>query len=752
MFVATLLLAQSAHSDESQSGLGSSITISGQLYEAVLVSDDASAELLEVLPELVESANLELSRQLREDLRFSAESLIPLANYLNYLYPELDRGAPQTLLSVELGETQLDQLLNLYFELLEERLPSDTDRQSYLEGMGFDYTDYLARRLSEQLQQIGECYAVKQAGGNARLEIYESPEACAGGPTGQTIWVNKMQLADTDDVAMDREQVAEVLENGREEYMGDPEQGIVGYPVESLLGLAQTLGDVYAASGYSDTFSTETKLPLMQQLELTRRSRGISFDQLKSIALELQTYLRRQGYFLANAYIPRQDFQAGTGVVSVGVSFGTLGDVALLNEDNVRYSSDVLLDPFRDYMGEMVTRDIYSAYFAVNDLPGVRIRSGLFEPGDEPGETRLVLDVEEDRFRFSLATDNFGSDFTGAERAILAVDWYSPLGRGDSFSAGILQSINPADSTFGFANYSIPLFDIAHEIAFAWDTHEYDSIDSRLGSEVLIHGEVESLYLGYNYKWKRSKGLNVQFGLRAFQKQSDTSVQLAAGGNTQISNQETDVRGALISTGGDILLRSSRSIVGWQASLLYGEQPDASNFRIADEYTRFAVDSKAITVLPWGPGADISHLSVRFVGAYSGDILQSFEQTPLGGPFGVRAFKSYDFTADTLAFLNMEWRVDVGQHLFGSLSDQNTLRLGVFAEAGYGEANGFDIAADSTADMSAYGLLLSYRWRENFSVETSLAFPGHSSSSDDFTNDFTDDDYNFLFDVRYIFY
>jgi hemolysin activation/secretion protein len=315
-----------------------------------------------------------------------------------------------------------------------------------------------------------------------------------------------------------------------------------------------------------------------------------------------------------------------------------------------------------------------------------------------------------------------------------------------------LQSIDPNDSTFGFANYSIPLFNIAHELAFAWDSHEYDSIDSRLGSQVLIHGEVDSFYFGYNYKWRRSKGLNVQFGLRGFEKQSDTSVDLPSGGNTQISKQKTDVKGALISSGGDVLLRRSRTIVGWQASLLYGEQDDASNFRIADDYTRFALDSKSITVLPWGPGADISHLSVRFVGAYSDDLLPSFEQTPLGGPFGVRAYKSHDFTADTMAFLNLEWRVEVGQHLFGSLADDNSLRLGVFAEAGYGEANGFDTADDSSVDLSAYGLLLSYRWRESFTVEASLAFPGHDSTSDDFTGEITDDDYNFLFDVRYVFY
>ena len=147
-----------------QLGFSTSITISGQIYEAELVPEDEAVEAMDGLRELVETANMELTTQLREDLRFSRGSLSPLADYLNYLYPELDLGAPETLLSIELSETQLDRLLNLYFELLEERLPADSDRHSYLEGMGFSYTDFLARRLSEQLQQIGECFAVKKEG------------------------------------------------------------------------------------------------------------------------------------------------------------------------------------------------------------------------------------------------------------------------------------------------------------------------------------------------------------------------------------------------------------------------------------------------------------------------------------------------------------------------------------------------------------------------------------------------------------
>jgi len=727
------------------------LSASGEAYRADVRVDEAAAPAGDLLPALIDQANRELAGQLVDDVRFGRDDLEPLADYLNLLFPELDLGAPASLLATSLNEAQLDLLLNLYFTLLDSALPTDSSRSAYLADMGFAYPEYLARRLSELYQADGECFAARAAEDSAAVRVIESPEACAGAPGDQTIWVNRIAPPDLGEAGIAETEVNELLESSRQRYMGDPYAGVGGYPIENLLGLVSALERVYSDSGTTLVESSASSDALMQQLDLMRRSRGMSFEELKSVSLDLQNYLRREGYFLANVYIPRQDFRKATGEVELAVSFGTLGEVTLRNGDTLHNSDEMLLAPFSEYLGGNVSRDIYSAYFEVNDIPGVRITSGLFEPGDNPGETRLVLDVEEQRYQFSLAADNYGSEFTGQERVIATADWYSPLGRGDKFTAGVLQSIDPADSTFGFASYNLPIFSLDHELAISYDAHSYDSVDGRLGNQVLIEGEVESLYAGYDYKWMRSKGLNLRIGFRAFDKQSDTQVRLPLGqGANQVSDQTTDVQGGLIATDGDILMPASRTILGWQASVLYGEQDESGSNSFAEDYTRLSLEWKALTVLPWGPGADISHLAVRFVGAYSDDFLPSFEQTPLGGPFGVRAYESNDFTADTMALLSMDWSVDVGQHLFGDLAGQNDLKVGMFAEAAWGEANGFGSADDSTAELSAYGLLMTYRWRDKLTIDVSLALPGHDSVSDDFSGEISDDDYTALFDIRYL--
>jgi len=135
-----------------------SLSASGEAYRAdVRVDGEAAADL----PALIERANAELAEQLADDLRFARDDLAPLAEYLNLLFPELDLGAPTSLLSVSLNDAQLDLLLNLYFALSDEALPTDSSRSAYLADMGFDYRHYLARRLSELYEAAGECLAAQ---------------------------------------------------------------------------------------------------------------------------------------------------------------------------------------------------------------------------------------------------------------------------------------------------------------------------------------------------------------------------------------------------------------------------------------------------------------------------------------------------------------------------------------------------------------------------------------------------------------
>ncbi len=178
--------------------------------------------------------------------------------------------------------------------------------------------------------------------------------------------------------------------------------------------------------------------------------RGVSVVELQEVAAAAQAYLRERGYFLAVAYLPAQTVASGR--VRVAVLPGVLGDV------RVAGAPDKLGHRFRDLLGRPVTwREINTRLYALNQAPGFSARAG-FEPGDAVGETRLHLEVLEQRtFRGNLALDNYGDEHTGRQRLVLGADLINPAGRGDVLRAGLTTALNPGNQIHGFAEYTLPV-------------------------------------------------------------------------------------------------------------------------------------------------------------------------------------------------------------------------------------------------------------------------------------------------------
>jgi hemolysin activation/secretion protein len=721
-------------------------------------ADAIASQHSEAIEQMLNEAQDDAAAFTESTGRYSVESLQPLANYLNLLFPELDIGAPISLRAVQVNETQLDHLFNLYFDLSAQELSREGPLEDYLDDLGFSLGHFLARRFTELARERGQCLSATARGEPASrpvvvtLDIVEDPDSCSLEATAQTIWVNTLALSTDDNAAAEKlasKQLDEFLEQQRLYAMGLASSSAGSIEAVEMILLAQALGDLYNQSVGGSFVSPEMLIPLMTQLDKVRRPRGINFEELKSIADEIQVWYRQQGYFLTNVYVPQQNFEQANGEVKLRVSFGILGEVVVSNADDLHYAPEVILSPFQAHVGDEVTRDLYSAYFNVNDLPGLTITSGLFEPGDNAGETRLVLNVRERKFDFNLEADNYGSEFTGEQRMLALGEWLSPLGRGDKLGAGVLQSASPSNSTYGFINYRLPVFNISNELTVGWNTHSYESIDSRTGTQVLILGDVAEVNLGYDYKWKRSKEINLLSGFQFYTKESEVEVSLPQDGNVQVSKLTTEVEGIQIHANGDFLQRSLRAVTAWEASLLYGERQGIFDPRVGKDYTRITLNSEISALLPFGPFSNRSHLSARFSSSYTEDVLPSFEQTPLGGPYGVRAFTTSDFTADSMVFISVQWQFDLTRSLMGTRGTDHALSLGTFLEGSYGRANGVGKASDSTASLGGYGLSFNYAWREKLSLDTSISFPAFETASDDFNGEFSDDGSRLLFTLRY---
>ncbi len=200
-----------------------------------------------------------------------------------------------------------------------------------------------------------------------------------------------------------------------------------------------------------------------------KERRGISVLELEEIAHAVQTRLRADGYFLAVAYVPSQPLREG--VVELDVLPGRLGDIVVDGGD-----SEPVTRHFANLLGQPVTMAaVEQRLYQLNTMPGFQAQAS-FEPGQEVGETRLRLNVLEQRaWIAAVRVDNHGDAATGDERLLLDASWLNPLGIGDRLDVGLLATVDPANQTYGHLGYEAPVaggFTLRGQIGnndFSWE-------------------------------------------------------------------------------------------------------------------------------------------------------------------------------------------------------------------------------------------------------------------------------------------
>ena len=182
-----------------------------------------------------------------------------------------------------------------------------------------------------------------------------------------------------------------------------------------------------------------------------KRRRGVSVVELEEVAAAVQAHYRSAGYLLAVAYVPSQQVEAGE--VELAVLPGLLGEVVVTGAE-----ADLVAGRFQDALGEPVTEAaIAQRLYLLNELPGVRAQAA-FEPGSQVGETRLNLDVLQDRsWSARVQADNHGDPATGEQRLGVYASWLNLRGVGDALNGGLLQTLNPANQTYGYIEYTTPM-------------------------------------------------------------------------------------------------------------------------------------------------------------------------------------------------------------------------------------------------------------------------------------------------------
>jgi hemolysin activation/secretion protein len=456
-----------------------------------------------------------------------------------------------------------------------------------------------------------------------------------------------------------------------------------------------------------------TLYPEAELLALTQFTPGseLSLADLQAMAARITEHYRRNGYFVAQAYLPAQDIRDGQ--VTIAVSEGRLGSVQLRNQsklsDQVARSALTGLEP-----GDAIaTGPFESRLLLLSDLPGVNVRSTLV-PGASVGTSDLLVDVGPgQRVTGSIDADNAGNRYTGTYRLGATVNVNNPLGLGDVASLRVLSS----GSGLRYARGSYQLQVGRGQVGIA-----YSRLDYELGREFAslgAHGtaQIASVYGRYPVLRSRNDNLYLQLALdaRTFEDHVD-SVPSVTERNSRVlmASAFGDHRDAL--GGGGV----NSWFLTWSSGQLDLETPaarasDALTARTNGHFDKLSFSAMRLQRVGGGPFSVYAGVS----GQLASKNLDVSEKMSLGGMNGVRAYPEGEAYADEGVLLSVEARMDLPPP---PAPVPGRMQLAAFVDAGSVTTNKKPWAAgDNHRTLSGAGVGINWAEPGNFLVRAFVA-------------------------------
>jgi hemolysin activation/secretion protein len=438
-------------------------------------------------------------------------------------------------------------------------------------------------------------------------------------------------------------------------------------------------------------------------------------DLMAAVDAVTQHLQRREGLYLAQAYLPEQS--ADDGLVRIGVLLGRLERVEVVEATPVRMPRqriDEALAVLR--RGEpLYTADVERALLLLNELPGLQARFD-FAPGANTGTTRLTVTLAPTTpWRVRGDVDNHGPRTLGRLRAGATLLLDSPLGFGETFALNGLGSQGGA-LRFVAAGASLPL-SAATRLSLQGTALRYQVDEDAV--PLGLQGRASTLSAALSHALVRSRGANLT--LRAsLERQRDTDEQTLQSRRTVKRSDALalgaagDWRGGAT---GATTLGGDLAFSGGHLRYLEGERPaeDDAGWRRLNATAslrqglwrqwEFAASTRA----QWG---------------FSN--LDSTQQFRLGGPDGVRAFAPGEASGDSGVVASAELRHTRPLTVAGRSSE---LGAAVFVDTGHvrprhdpSRSSGGDTRSFS---LSAAGLAVSWTDPAPLQLRASLAWPLH---------------------------
>jgi len=373
-----------------------------------------------------------------------------------------------------------------------------------------------------------------------------------------------------------------------------------------------------------------------------------SLDGLRTLAARISDFYNRNGFFVAQAYLPAQS--VSDGAVTITVIEGRYGKVSLNNKAHVSsgLANSVLsgLNP-----GDVVAAaPLERRLLLLSDLPGVAVTSTL-TPGEAVGTSDLLVALTPGRrITGSLEADNAGNPYTGEYRGGGTVNFNEIIGHGDVASVRVLSS--GSGLTYVRGSYETRIQDGTVGVAYAHLSYHL----GRQFSVLDATGVADTASVYGSYPLIRSQHNNLyallDFDARTFRdKVGATSSVTDKAANVVIAGLSGDHSDHLWGGG------STYYAVSWSAGDLDIKTPvaraiDDITARTNGSYGKFSFQASRLQAFA-GPLS----LYGEARGQMASKNLDTSEKMELGGAYGVRAYPEGEAYGDQGYILTLEARL-----------------------------------------------------------------------------------------------
>ncbi len=438
-----------------------------------------------------------------------------------------------------------------------------------------------------------------------------------------------------------------------------------------------------------------------------------SLTQLGAMALKIAEFYHRNGYFVAQAYVPPQDITHRA--VTIAVIEGRYGNITLRNQTNLSDAqANSLLRGLNS--GDLIAiAPLEERLLLLSDTPGVIVKSTLV-PGAAVGTSDLIVDVTQgQKVSGSVEADNAGNPYTGEYRIGATVNINNLTGHGDVASLRALTS--GSGMTYVRASYQAQFGRATAGVAYSHLDYRLQDYKDVKFSALQAHGtaDVASVYGSYPLIRSRNNNLNAHIAYedRKYQDKIDSTI--------PPSVLDRKVQALLLGISGDHRDRFggggySTYLLTWTAGELDIQTPaaravDAVTAQTNGSYNKLGFHAMRLQTLP-GPFS--LYGSIR--GQFASKNLDISEKMELGGMYGVRAYPEGEAYADEGYIATLE-----GRMLLPKFYERMPGQMHLIGFADYGHVTLFHnpwlAGLNNSRSLSAAGVGLNWDDYNNFSVK-----------------------------------